>query len=332
MKYSEFNITLDIHDVNPQTTIRVKKGDTCRRINVTLSEKGEPYSIAEDCTAVFTGVKPDGNKLFNPCEILGDTIRYDLTEQTTIVAGLVKAEVRLMGSDNEELTTPSFYIIVDDTLYTDGDLIASTPEGFALKRFADLIGDTEEKLANGEFDGFSPTVEVVPFDGGTEVIITDRNGEHSFRVLNSEGAGTNGKDGVGVASVEQTTTSTEDGGTNVITVTLTNGTTATFSVLNGSKGSKGDRGERGVDGASGSDGKDGVTPAFSIGTVTTLASGSNATASISGTTENPVLNLGIPKGDRGEDGDDASVPSDVLTLIQLKAMFQFENGTLHITM
>ena len=44
-------------------------------------------------------------------------------------------------------------------------------------------------------------------------------------------------DGVGIKSVRQTTTSTEDGGTNVITVTLTDGTTSTFNVKNGSKGS-----------------------------------------------------------------------------------------------
>ena len=46
-----------------------------------------------------------------------------------------------------------------------------------------------------------------------------------------------GKDGVGIQSVEQTTTSTEDGGANIVTVTKTDGTTSTFEVRNGSKGS-----------------------------------------------------------------------------------------------
>lgn len=52
----------------------------------------------------------------------------------------------------------------------------------------------------------------------------------------------------------------------------------------------------------GKDGKDGVTPNFTIGTVTTLSAGSNATASITGTAANPVLNLGIPKGKDGTNG------------------------------
>lgn len=46
-------------------------------------------------------------------------------------------------------------------------------------------------------------------------------------------------DDVSIASIEQTTASNADGGTNVITVTLTNGNTSTFTVKNGSKGTAG---------------------------------------------------------------------------------------------
>lgn len=52
-----------------------------------------------------------------------------------------------------------------------------------------------------------------------------------------------GKAGVGIQSVEQTTTSTKDGGINIVTVTKTDGTTSTFSVRNGSKGSTSPAGE-----------------------------------------------------------------------------------------
>lgn len=68
-----------------------------------------------------------------------------------------------------------------------------------------------------------------------------------------------GQDGVGIQSVEQTTTSTADSGTNVITVTLTDGTQSTFDVKNGSRGSTGPQGEPGQDGAAGSPGTDGAT-------------------------------------------------------------------------
>ena len=117
----------------------------------------------------------------------------------------------------------------------------------------------------------------------------------------SGGTGSNGKDGVGILRVEQTTTSTEDGGTNIVTVTKTNGDKSTFQVRNGSKGSKGDKGDAGAKGDTG------VTPNFTIGTVNTLESGQSATASITGTTENPVLNLGIPKGAAGSGNGSGTV-------------------------
>ncbi len=51
---------------------------------------------------------------------------------------------------------------------------------------------------------------------------------------------------------------------------------------------------KGDDGEDGQDGADGVSPVLSIGTVTTLPAGSQATASMGGTQAEPTLNLGIP--------------------------------------
>ena len=51
--------------------------------------------------------------------------------------------------------------------------------------------------------------------------------------------------GAGIKSIEQTSTSSEDGGVNTITVTLTDGGTSTFEVRNGSKGSQGNPGAKG---------------------------------------------------------------------------------------
>ena len=47
-------------------------------------------------------------------------------------------------------------------------------------------------------------------------------------------------------------------------------------------------------------GEDGAVPNIQIGTVMTLPAGSNATATMGGTAENPLLNLGIPKGADGQ--------------------------------
>ena len=53
-------------------------------------------------------------------------------------------------------------------------------------------------------------------------------------------------------------------------------------------------------GPQGATGATGATPNLTIGTVTTLGPNASATATITGTAENPVLNLGLPKGQTGE--------------------------------
>ena len=107
------------------------------------------------------------------------------------------------------------------------------------------------------------------------------------------------------------------------------GSTDTGKPSRGAGGTPGAAGASGKDGSPGADGKDGITPAIGengnwylgntdtgkpsrgengavpdiqIGTVATLPAGSDATASIGGTAENPLLNLGIPRGADGQGG------------------------------
>ena len=68
----------------------------------------------------------------------------------------------------------------------------------------------------------------------------------------------------------------------------------------GAPGQKGDTGPEGPEGPAGQTGPTGATPNIQIGTVQTLDPGQDATASMSGTPDNPLLNLGIPKGEKGD--------------------------------
>ena len=109
----------------------------------------------------------------------------------------------------------------------------------------------------------------------------------ALALVKASGGGGSGEPGfsptVEIAEVE--------GGTQV-TITDVNGP-QTFTVLNGTNG---------TNGVNGQDGQDGVSPVLSIGEVTTLAAGSQATASLGGTAANPALNLGIPQGAQGAHG------------------------------
>lgn len=97
-----------------------------------------------------------------------------------------------------------------------------------------------------------------------------------------------GNDGKGISGLSKTNTT---GLVDTYTITFTDKSTTTFTVTNGAKGDTG------------------TTPNLAIGTVTTLESGSNATASITGSTTNPILNLGIPKGKDGSSGGTSPSPS-----------------------
>lgn len=105
-------------------------------------------------------------------------------------------------------------------------------------------------------------------DGGNNVITAtlDNGTTETFNIKNGSkgsagGKGDTGAAGVGIKSVVQTTTSSADGGNNVITVTKTDGTTSTFVVKNGSKGSTGAAGAKGADGYTPVKGVDYFTPA-----------------------------------------------------------------------
>lgn len=71
----------------------------------------------------------------------------------------------------------------------------------------------------------------------------------------------------------------------------------------GETGPQGPKGDTGEQGSQGPKGDTGATPNIQIGTVQTLEPGQDATASMSGTPENPLLNLRIPKGEKGDPGE-----------------------------
>lgn len=95
---------------------------------------------------------------------------------------------------------------------------------------------------------------------GTAGLVPAPAAGHQSKFLRGDGTwsdgpvgpvGATGATGVSVSSITQTTTSTADGGTNVITVTLSNGNKSTFNIKNGSKGSTGATGATGPQGPAG---------------------------------------------------------------------------------
>ena len=105
----------------------------------------------------------------------------------------------------------------------------------------------------------------------------------------SSGESSGGEPG-NLEDIVQTSTSYADGGVNIVTAYLSDGTTQDFQIRNGHKGSQGETGDPGQDAT------------VSVGTTSTLPAGSDATVTNTGTPSAAVFNFGIPKGDKGDTG------------------------------
>ena len=147
-------LTLDL--TGPDTIPRVEvQQDNARSLSISLTQGGRPYWIAEGVTAVFSARKPDGMPLFNGCTIEKNRVRYDFTDQTTNVAGIVECEILLYSGDERILASPRFELAIDELIHRDGDVPESAPEISALTQMVAAGTAMLEDLAAalGELEG-----------------------------------------------------------------------------------------------------------------------------------------------------------------------------------
>ena len=82
----------------------------------------------------------------------------------------------------------------------------------------------------------------------------------------------------------------------------------------GPQGEQGPQGNTGPQGSSGAPGADGKSATIKIGSVTTLAAGSQATVTNVGTENEAIFNFGIPKGEPGSGGGTGGGTTDYIDL------------------
>lgn len=218
--------SMDLTNKQNMSRIDVVQDDKYSRdIEFTLTENGVAWQIPDGTTAVVRYKKPDGTggnydalpDGSTAYQINGNVLTVALAPQVCTVPGQVQLSVGLIHG-SAEINTFTVNIAVH-------------PNPGAEYQSEDYI-----KLSGA-----------VPNSGWTPNMYlgTDASGNVVAKEGTSGGGSTSGKDVVGIQSVEQTTTSTEDGGTNIVTVTKTDGTSSTFQVKNGSKGSQGQAGTNG---------------------------------------------------------------------------------------
>ena len=145
MHVTNYRFTLDVNDAASQAMLSMRKGDSARRLLVTLSEGGKPYSIAEGCYAVFNAVRSDGAVYFGDCIVSDNVIACELDKAIATAEGRIDCDIALYGADGESLTSPRFALIVYAGVTT-GDELEGTDEYHTLGELVLTANKTSTEL------------------------------------------------------------------------------------------------------------------------------------------------------------------------------------------
>ena len=153
------SIHLDLEGSSMPPTVNIQKGDNKKILRISLWNGLRRYQLTPDIWPVLSAKKPDGSSLYNVCEIQDNEIIYHFTEQTSNCLGLMRAELKLYGGNQQLITTMYFFIAVHETIFQADDAAKSKDEQTALDA---LVNRTQQqalilnqKLENGEFNGDS---------------------------------------------------------------------------------------------------------------------------------------------------------------------------------
>ena len=108
-----------------------------RYVDISLVNNGQPYTVnSEAVTVIIRGTKPDTSIIFNECEILdSNTIRVEITQQMSAVAGKGNYEVSIMSNlENRTLTSFPFFIIISKSSFDIGYVVSSNEFGLLVDK------------------------------------------------------------------------------------------------------------------------------------------------------------------------------------------------------
>ena len=148
---------LDI-DINKKTyrRLRAVQGDSkSRYILVSLYDNSKAYNLS-NCSVKVFGCKSDKKIFFNYAivtDVINGKFEIELTNQALAAAGELEIQILILGTNQERLTSFSFYIDVEKSIVND-EVIESTNE---FKALTGALSQVEEW--NGYFEETSGKIE-----------------------------------------------------------------------------------------------------------------------------------------------------------------------------
>lgn len=219
-----------------------------------------------------------------------------ITNGTTTLAGVNTFWVLAKIQKGDTLKVKNLDAIIEEVVsnteitlkeaWTGGDLAASTyairyqPDG---SRFAGAYVEIRDLLANGNLTALAALVgalDLIPIFTGAGALTLIPKNDLIQGVQTNENVDT---------LPERAAFDAEEKGFSVLVNNVGDGRAAVYFKASSTSGDWSDPAYL--------TGVTGQTPNFAIGTTTTVAPGLSATATITGTDENPILNLGIPAGE-----------------------------------
>lgn len=138
-------MTLDVSRLEVQTSLAVTQGDTMRRWEIKLTDRGQPIEIGKRWTAALSGIKPDGKKLYNGCTVQDGRIVYDFASGTEIAtaAGAYEITLEVYDEAGEILHAPRIWLNVLKNRNRD---VASEDQFTAAQEIIRRINEAEEDI------------------------------------------------------------------------------------------------------------------------------------------------------------------------------------------
>jgi len=250
-----------------------------------------------NCVVPFEVMKRKGNVKVNLVgSISEDDVLTDRLTSYPVVAVIVDCTAQITGANTSPIT-PSEFEQFAQRVHTDAERAeaGATASEQSATESANSASASAESAQEAEAHASSAQIYAGMASNEAEASANSASEAQTYAQSASESA----TDAEGYAEDAESARDTILG-MRATANTLSEGSDATASYSNGlltlgiprgNTGAKGDKGDRGDVGA---------TPNLSIGTVTTLDPDESATATISGTAEEPILSFGIPKGDTGE--------------------------------
>lgn len=126
-------ITLDISHPQQWVRIRIQQGDVnSKQIDVSITDDGDTYVIPQGSVVQLEMMKSDNLPIFNPCTVVNNNARFEISEQMTATRGMGVAKIKITDvSTGGTLHTVPFYIYCDEEVLNES-IIVSTGEFTAL--------------------------------------------------------------------------------------------------------------------------------------------------------------------------------------------------------